>query len=189
MSKTPCLDALESAPTASAAARAVMAVPRRWSFTLPIDLPSKNGVPRNRHAYKRWRDGLASSLAAAARQLGIPCAVNPPHQRGAASTATMVPRRMVTITRLIAKGGKRYDERDGLEGGAVALRDAMQKTRYRWKKGVEYPIGTVPGAGIVWDDSAKWSDWAYAQERSADGKAGVRIEVEDIEPAPPARSE
>ena len=161
-----------------------------WRFVLPIDLPSKNGIPRHVHARKDMRNRWAHMLGMAARQAGIPLATRLPHLRGE-GPAPSVPFRAVTITRLMGKGQRRYDDHDGLEGGAVMLRDAMQATRYRWRRGVPMPIGVVPGAGIVWDDSAKWSAWTYAQERAADGVAAVRIEVSETTTAggEPARSD
>lgn len=153
-------------------------VTTRWVLAVPIDLPSKNGIPRHVHARKDLRNRWASMLSAAARQVGIPLATRAPHLRGE-GPAPSVPFRAVTITRLMGNGQRRYDDHDGMEGGAVMLRDAMQATRYRWRKGVAMPIGVVPGAGIVWDDSAKWSAWTYAQERASDGVARVRIEVSE----------
>ena len=152
----------------------------RWTLTLPIDLPSKNGVPRNRHAYKRQRDRYAATVRAVAIAAGMPLAIREPHEKGKGPPSN-VPRRAVTITRLWGAGQRAYDAGDGLEGGAVMLRDAMQATRYRWRKTVAWPVGLVPGAGIVWDDSPKWSMWSYSQRKAEDGKARVVVEVRDIE--------
>lgn len=153
-------------------------VTTRWVLAVPIDLPSKNGIPRHVHARKDLRNRWAATLATLAREAGIPLARRDPHERGKGPAAN-VPRRSIAIVRLMGKGQRPYDLGDGMEGGAAMLRDAMQATRYRWRKGVAWPIGVVPGAGIVWDDSAAWSTWTYAQERAADGVAGVRIEVSE----------
>lgn len=151
-----------------------------WTFTLPIDLPSKNGVPSNRHARARLRNGWAHRLENAAREVGIPLASKQPAPRGVDPVCVRVPRRHVTIIRMMAAKQRPYDTGDGLQGGASLFRDAMQVTRYRWRKGVAMPIGVVPGAGIVWDDSAAWSEWAYEQRRAPDGKAFVVVEVRDV---------
>lgn len=37
----------------------------------------------------------------------------------------------------------------------------------------------MKGAGLVWDDSARWSAFEYAQERSTDGRPGVRVTIID----------
>jgi hypothetical protein len=155
-----------------------------WSFELPIDMPSKNGIPRHPHARKDLRNRWAAMLRVAARGSGMPLGERGPHLRGVGPPPN-VPRRAVVIVRLMGKGQRAYDQHDGLEGGAVMLRDAMQVTRYRWRKGVAMPVGLVPGAGIVWDDSAAWSSWTYAQERAPDGVARTRIEVTDIEQPSP----
>ena len=39
----------------------------------------------------------------------------------------------------------------------------------------------VVGAGLVWDDSQRWSSWTYAQEKGPRGMYGVRIELEITE--------
>lgn len=163
-------------------------VTTRWVLDVPIDLPSKNAIPRNPHARRDLRNRWAATLATLARQAGIPLGSKPPHLRGEA-TAPNVPRRSVAIVRLMGRGQRPYDLGDGMQGGAAMLRDAMQVTRYRWKRGVPMPIGVVPGAGIVWDDSARWSVWTYAQERAPDGKPGVRIEITETAGVEPARSE
>ena len=155
-----------------------------WRFVVPIALASANDhVVNGRHAvaaamYRKRRDQWAWWLRAASMAAGVP------------RVESVVSFRRVTITRLWGKGQRAWDD-DNLVAACKALRDAMQATRYRWRKGVSWPIGVVPGAGIVWDDSAAWSTWTYAQERAADGKAAVRIEVSETTTAggEPVRSE
>lgn len=145
-----------------------------WRFVLPIALTSANDhVVNGRHAvaaalYRKRRDQWAWALTLKARYVGVP---------------PVVSFRRVTITRLWGKGQRAWDD-DNLVAACKALRDAMQAPRVvRGRR--------VAGASIVVDDSAKWSAWAYAQERAADGVAAVRIEVSETTTAggEPVRSE
>lgn len=154
-----------------------------WSFVLPIDLPSANAhVVNGRHAvsaaiYRAQRDKWAWWSGVAARGQGVPLLKIGP---GFASPV----RRRVTITRLLRVRQRDYDD-DNLVAACKALRDAMQHPRNVRGK-------YIPGAAIVIDDSAKWSEWRYAQERAPDGRPAVRVEIEDIEdieqPVEPART-
>ena len=146
-----------------------------WTIRMPFDLASKNAVKRNPHERKRRRDSFAGWLIAAARQQAIPVATRPPG-RGA-ELVDPVQHRRVTITRIMRPGQRSYDD-DGLQAGdAVLLRDAMQPSRWRYRKGVAVPIGQCSGAGLINDDSPTWATFSYAQERGA--VAGVRVEIQD----------
>jgi hypothetical protein len=142
-----------------------------WTLHLPIDLPSANrhgGAATNaRHAanaamYRRQRDGYVSALSMLARYTGVP--VNVERFRS------------VTITRLWGKGCRAWDD-DNMVAACKGLRDAMQRSRTTTRKGAQRRI---PGAGLVWDDSAKWSSWHYEQRKSDDGKPGVEVRVEEV---------
>lgn len=148
-----------------------------WTLHLPIDLPSANrngGAATNaRHAanaamYRRQRAQYVSALAAAMREAGIG-SVN------LLIDAFDCPRRRVTVVRLWGKGCRAWDD-DNLVAACKGLRDACQRARTVTRMGI--PV-IVPGAGLVWDDSAKWSEWSYAQRKSDDGKPGVLLIVSD----------
>jgi hypothetical protein len=152
-----------------------------WTLHLPVDLPSANrhgGASTNaRHAanaamYRRQRDGYVSALMAAMRAAGVP---NMNAWRDVADIGGAKVRR-VTIVRLWGKGCRAWDD-DNMVAACKGLRDAMQCSRTGRAR-------TIPGAGLVWDDSAKWSRWEYRQEKAADGRPGVRIEISDEGPAP-----
>lgn len=149
----------------------------RWSFVLPINLPSANAhVINGKQAasaaiYRAQRDKWAWWTEVGAREQGIPLFFVLFRAPGVAPC-----RRRVTITRLLGARQRDYDD-DNLVAACKGLRDAMQRPRMSRRR-------HIPGAAIVVDDSAKWSEWRYAQERAADGKPAVRVEIEDItEPA------
>lgn len=178
-----------------------------WSFTLPIDLSSANmRIVNGRHAataamYRRRRDTWVSWMCLAARHAGLPFVGDAGRTVGLMYVVlgdgdVAKWRRRVTIVRLMGRGQRAFDD-DNIAAACKGLRDAMQRPRTygkRMKFGgrtsglvVQVPIA---GAGIVWDDSCRWSEWRYAQERAADGRPGVRVTVEDIEHRPePGRTE
>ena len=141
-----------------------------WTFILPIDLPSANAhVVNGRHAataaiYRTQRNKWAWWAEVAARGQGVPL-----------TSAAAGVRRRVTITRLLGARQRDYDD-DNLIAACKALRDAMQCPRVSRGK-------TIPGAAIVVDDSAKWSEWHYRQERRHMAPAAVRVEIDNIEGA------
>lgn len=146
----------------------------RWVFTLPIDLRSKNRVANARDhrlsgaIKKRLRDKWTEWARFAAMAAGVPLF------RGVGGPGYV--RRRVTIVRLMGRRQHAFDRNDGMEGGdAATLRDAMQIA-------IRGGGHTLVGVGIVVKDTEEWSEWVYRQERSPDGRPGVRIEVENIEP-------
>lgn len=166
----------------------------RWTFALPIDLSSANlrivngSNPALSAMYRRARNQAVTMLRAKCDELAID-----EHTGDGTMGEAFRQRRRVTITRLMGKSPKgrwqRAFDEDNMAAACKGLRDAMQRPRTYGKRiggpksspysrVVQVPIA---GAGIVYDDSAKWSEWRYAQERSADGKPGVRVDVEDIE--------
>ena len=161
-----------------------------WTFTLPLDLPSANrhgGAATNaRHAanaaqYRRQRSTWVSMLTAAARMAGLPTItvkVSRDYTLGTMTVDTLanVSRRTVEIVRLWGKGCRAWDD-DNMVAACKGLRDAMQRERMTVRKGKVPTL--VPGAGLVWDDSATWSRWSYGQERAADGRPGVRVTVSE----------
>jgi hypothetical protein len=154
-----------------------------WTLHLPIDLPSANrhgGAATNaRHAataamYRRQRTAYAIALTAAARAAGLRS------MNGWRDVADMGGARFrsVTIVRLWGKGCRAWDD-DNMVAACKGLRDAMQCSRVARRQGALYNIA---GAGLVWDDSAKWSSWHYEQRKSDDGKPGVEVRVEEVRP-------
>lgn len=152
-----------------------------WTLHLSIDLPSANrhgGAATNaRHAanaaqYRRQRGLWVSMLKAEARFVGVSTVIDRPLPLAGLD----IPPRAVTITRLWAKGCRAWDD-DNMVAACKGLRDAMQRERVSVRKGKVPKL--IGGAGIVWDDSAKWSAWSYAQERSPDGRPGVRVTIVD----------
>jgi len=147
-----------------------------WTLHLPIDLKSKNGAELAKGAraragiYAAARNRYARALRFVAAKVGVaPLALFP----AGAMESTPVPFRRVTIARLMGKRQRPFDD-DGLIAGAACFRDAMQRDRFG--KNGRY----IPGAGLVWDDSAKWSEWRYLQRKSDDGRPGVLVVVEDV---------
>ena len=155
---------------------------RAWEFTLPIDLKSKNRAELNRGPraaagiYKTLRNRHAWMLWTAAQEAGIePLArfVGEYHGKPDIDT-TPVPFRRVRIVRLMGKGQRPFDD-DGFIAGCAALRDAMQRERHHRGK-------YIRGAGIVWDDSARWAAFEYEQRKSPDGRPGVMIVITEEVP-------
>lgn len=143
-----------------------------WTFTLPLALASANEhVVNGRHAataarYRRERDAWAHALRFSAIAAGVPLVgVDSPRLRA------------VWIIRLWGKRQRAWDD-DNLIAACKGLRDAMQTSRLSVRRGV---ARRVPGASIVVNDGPRWSTWSYGQERSADGRPGVRVRIEDIE--------
>jgi hypothetical protein len=167
-----------------------------WTMRLPIDLPSANrhgGAATNaRHAanaaqYRRQRATYVTELIAAASQVGLsryPHTIYPNvaamcpsgHVAEQAEAMALLGVRHVTLTRLWGKGCRAWDS-DNLVAACKGLRDAMQVARFRHVKRGGH---VIPGAGLVWDDSAKWSAWHYEQRKSDDGKPGVEVRVEEV---------
>lgn len=150
-----------------------------WTLHLPFDLKSKNraefaqGKRAVAGMYKRLRNAQTATLLMVAQSAGIPLARFVGQYNGDPKTeAARVPFRRVTIVRLWGKGCRAYDD-DGFIAGCASLRDACQRERHHRGK-------YMPGAGIVWDDSAKWSEWRYEQRKSEDGKPGALLIVEDV---------
>lgn len=143
-----------------------------WTIRTNRQLPSANvrlvnGRDRKSRAiYARTRDEWAMALEMLARQEGIPSATG---------------KRRVTFVRLMGKGQRAFDD-DDLVGGCKLVRDAMRKPQ-PWTKKVgklKVPMMTA-GASLIVNDSAKWIEAVYVQERAADGRPGTRIELEDVE--------
>lgn len=153
---------------------------KAWTLHLPIDLQSKNraefaqgrraiagiyAAQRNRYAAALFLAARTAKVAPLARFCSDPFRSSPPE-------TAAVPFRRVTVVRLMGARQRAFDD-DGFIAGAACLRDACQRERYG--RGGRY----IPGAGLVWDDSAKWSEWSYAQRKSDDGKPGVLLIVSD----------
>lgn len=154
-----------------------MGAPMKWTLHLPIDLPSANahivnGRDRRVGAiYAKLRNGWAAALKMEALAQGVPLATSRAIWEGGLrlEPVTVVGFRTVEIVRLMSAKQREMDD-DGLSGGAKGFRDAMQAERVHRGK-------LVPGAGIVRDDSKRWSRWIYAQERATDGRPGVRVTI------------
>lgn len=144
-----------------------------WTLIVPRRFPSTNdrlvnaGTPAQMRRYAAVRDGWAADLKILGARIPKPTG----------------PRR-VTLIRLLAGRERLFDDRN-LDTKAII--DAMKPERMTYARGVagaRIPIGLQPGAGLIIDDRPGMIDVVTRQERSADGKPGVRVEVEDIEPAP-----
>jgi hypothetical protein len=163
-----------------------------WVLHLPFDLKSKNrSAQSNRLSgviLKRRRDTFTDALKYAADRAGLP------RYRPTVYPATAAiqraewpwPFRRIEIVRLMGKTPKGAWQRpfddDGLRAGCAAqLRDACQRDRMtkQGKRGGGVRMVHVPGAGLVWDDSAKHAVFIYSQERAPDGKPGVRVTITD----------
>lgn len=147
-----------------------------WSLLVPVKLPSANDRLCNgrdatsRAIYKRTRDGWAAAIRGVALVAGVPLF------RDDDGEARF---RHVTLVRLWGKGCRAFEE-DDFVGGAKGFRDACQRARVTpGRRGVPR---LVPGAGLVWDDSPRWSRWSYGQERSPDGQPGVLVVVSEGAP-------
>lgn len=158
-----------------------------WSITLPIDLPSANErIVNGRHRgtaaiYRRSRNGYAATLKMEAYRLGIPSCNRPTPILDKMMTLVgrpppPAPFRHVHLVRLLGKGQRKWDS-DNLPAAFKGFRDAMQRERVVERKGKVPTL--VPGAGIVWDDSDRWSAFTYAQIKSDDGRPGVRSIITD----------
>lgn len=144
-----------------------------WHLHVPVKLLSANDRlcngrdPTSRAIYKRTRDSWAAAIRATAQIAGVPLF-------DADEDAARF--RHVHLVRLWGKGCRAFEEDDFI-GGAKGFRDACQRPIVTPRKG-SIPRLT-PGAGLVWDDSPRWSIWSYGQERAPDGKPGVLLTVTD----------
>lgn len=121
--------------------------------------------------YRRRRDTWAGAVRTVARSAGVALLDARPFVDEHGRVIAPRPRRKVTIVRMIGKGQREWDG-DNMVAACKALRDACQvprNFRKRW----------VAGAAIVVDDSPKWSEWSYRQERATNGVASVRLEIEE----------
>lgn len=165
-----------------------MGVGMTWTLHLPIDLPSANrhgGASTNaRHAanaaqYRRQRQSYVNALVSMSAQVGMPCYRRVFYSRAGEAgiiEAERPPVRAIRIVRLWGKGCRAWDD-DNMVAACKGIRDACQVARYRY---VARGGHVIPGAGLVWDDSAKWSAWTYEQRKSEDGQPGVLLIVEDV---------
>jgi hypothetical protein len=128
---------------------------KSWTFTLAIDVPSQNAANANgaRWSVQRKRYRALSSLAGALMV----------SSRNEHRIPQATGKRRVTLTRLIGKGKREYDY-GNLVGGFKSVLDAMVR------------------AGLLVDDSGRWVEERYQQEKAGDGKDGVRICIEEIPP-------
>lgn len=123
-------------------------VRQSWTFDIEMNMPSANTVKRHlwggrdRTWYSRFKKDLAWMLKLKAQW--VPRATGP---------------RKVTVTRLIDKSGKRYDQ-DNLVGGCKMLLDAMVQQ------------------GLLRGDAEKDVTVEYRQEKRSGG--GTRIELVDV---------
>lgn len=146
-----------------------------WVIDLPVELQSGNKRIVNGHdrvtaaIYRRARDRMARDL-----RLLSGGSDAPPSPTSVSDYGSRTPRREVLFTRIMGKGQRPWDD-DNLAAALKYVRDAMQMARRVGKR-------TIWGAGIIVDDSAKWAHFPPAlQERSVDGRPGLRIRVRDLE--------
>ena len=120
-----------------------------WVFDLPVDIPSGNELRRkyrNPHVYARLRGEFEWALFAVKYVSTIPKATGP---------------RKVTLTRLIPKGGRVYDN-DNLVTGAKPAIDSMVK------------------AGLLLGDAPHQVTVEYQQDRCSLGGGGTRVAIEEL---------
>ncbi len=125
---------------------------RSWTFTLPLDVPSQNrSSSRARH----------SGLAHAYRRLrdNALWLIKNEAQKQAIPIARG--RRRIVVTRLIGKGKRAFD-------------------RVNWAGGAKPIVDSLVKAGLLVDDTEKWLDDVYGQEKAVDGKDGVRVRIEEL---------
>lgn len=120
----------------------------RWTMYLPVEIPSANALKRalyggNRGAYSSVRREFAYAVAFKCRQ--IPKATGP---------------RSVTITRLIAKRGRQYDQ-DNLVAGAKGLMDELV------------------AHGLLLGDAPHQVTVTYQQERGGGPAGATRVVIEE----------
>lgn len=127
-------------------------VTARWTVWLPVRAPSQNRLGGNhgaqRFAYKSFRDRVQTLLTAWARKGGA---------FDGFDKATG--KRRVTFTRVFSGRERRMDPAN-LVGGMKACVDSMVR------------------AGVLKDDSEKYLEAYYRQERG--DRSGVRVHVEEL---------
>jgi hypothetical protein len=134
-----------------------------WRFIVPRALASANAhVVNGNHAataarYRTFRNVWAADLRACKAANRIPDATG---------------KRLVTITRLMGKGQRPFDY-DNLVAGAKPVVDAMKPPANRRGRRTD-------GASLIVDDGPAYVRVTYEQERSADGRPGTLITVEDV---------
>lgn len=142
----------------------------RWTLTVPLPLLSANDRIVNgrdkvsRAIYANRRDAWAQILTTLARYHGIPAATG---------------KRRVTFIRLMGKGQRAFDD-DDLIGGCKLVRDAMRRPKPWTKRVGKARVSMLTaGASLIVDDSARWLEATYVQERAADGVTATRIVIEE----------
>ena len=121
-----------------------------WQTMIPRAVNSGNArihnVGASRWAYKAERQGWERDMLAVRLAMGIPVATT---------------RRRVTLTRLIDKGQRAFDE-DNLRTGCKPIVDAMVK------------------AGMLVGDRPQDAEIHYAQTKAIGG--GLYVELEEVQP-------
>lgn len=125
----------------------------RWTMTLPLEPPSQNQV----HNKTRF-----SKEARLYRQFRDEYALLFLSEMRRQGIAAATGRRIVTITRLIGKGHRLYDAAN-MVGGCKPAIDSMVNV------------------GLLKDDTERWFQGWYRQEKDEHGKGGVVILIEEVQ--------
>lgn len=131
-----------------------------WVIEIPIALHSANDRVVNGRdpvARAKYRERRKAWLLALLAHRG----------NGPGKVPVADGRRVVHITRFIGPRQRQWDH-DNLVAACKGLRDSMQRSTAKRN-----------GAGIIVDDSIKWSRFMYFQKRET-GKYGVRILFQDV---------
>lgn len=149
-----------------------------WVFFIPRPMPSKNdrlvnaGTQAQRGRYASTRAKWCTDLHTAMWMAGVPKATGP---------------RRLSIVRLYGKGQRELDD-DGPDP-KIILDAAKAVIGTKTIGRLRVPMN---GAGLIVDDRPGMLELSpITQERAADGRPGVRVEIEDItiEPATSARGQ
>lgn len=154
---TTCGQPLPTTPTPSTG--------REWTLDVPVPMIGHNkgignkGTRWQRVQYAKHRDSIITAL----------CALRPRDAWPAQKP------RHVTITRLMGKRQRAYDE-DNLRAACKAYLDAMKPPRAgHYSNSILVPARQ--GAFLLVDDSPRWLTLSVAQERAKE--SGVRITIKE----------
>jgi hypothetical protein len=130
-----------------------------WTLVFPIGVPNANDRVVNRSSRNRAMKRAFAIMGARYRKQRAEWTMLVQSAMREAACPAATKRRAITLTRLYS-GREREWDYGNLVGGCKVVIDAMKH------------------AGLLVDDSPKWSDQQYRQERGA--ASGLRVEVTDL---------
>ena len=143
----------ETSPCPACGYDSAQKVTRHWGFCIPIEAKSGNQTGSSGRGRSGWQyKKFRKAVAIAVGQVAF--------SKGTLPTKAKAKRR-VWITRLWGKGKRGFDT-DNLVWGMKGVFDEFKKL------------------GWIVEDSPKWVDRIYRQEKAPDGVACIEVRIEEL---------